>query len=336
MFLNVLENVEIGHIEVEFPDGTTRSFGDSSAPADLRSRLVVRDAAFFSRLVHSADLGFAEGFIAGEADVTDLTALIKVFIFNRDRMGNLDTRFAWAGHLLARISHLRAANVIGKAQENVSAHYDLSNDLFETFLDPSMTYSCAIFESEEESLETAQLRKIRRVLDKARIKPGAHLLEIGSGWGALSIEAARSYGCRVTTLTLSREQKALADQRIAAAGLSDRIEVRLCDYRLLEGQFDAIVTVEMAEQVGHDFLGAFFAVCERLLKPDGVIVHQIITMPDYRYNDYLRGCDFIQKHIFPGTCSPSITAIMNAVTDNTKLVLENLENIGPHYARYAF
>jgi cyclopropane-fatty-acyl-phospholipid synthase len=254
-------------------------------------------------------------------------------VLNRDYMNNLDTGYAWLNHLLDTLMHWGVANVLGRAKDNVAAHYDLSNEMFELFLDPTLTYSCALYRNEQETLEQAQLNKIRAMITKARVKATDHVLEIGSGWGALAMEAVRMTGCRVTSLTLSEEQKKLADARIAAAGMSDRIEIKLCDYRELEGTFDKIVSVEMLEQVGHEFLGTFFKCCERLLKPQGIAVIQVITLPDYRYAEYIKGCDFIQKYIFPGGSCLSVTAFADAVTAHTKFVIDDIENIGPHYAR---
>ena len=257
----------------------------------------------------------------------------QVLVFNRDYMNNLDTGYAWLNHMLDTLMHWGVANVLGKAKDNVAAHYDLSNEMFQLFLDPTMTYSCALFRDENETLEQAQLNKIRQMITKAHVKSTDHVLEIGSGWGALAMEAVRMTGCRVTSLTLSEEQKKLADERIAAAGMSDRIEIKICDYRELQGTFDKIISVEMLEQVGHEFLGTFFKCCDRLLKPEGIAVIQVITLPDYRYADYIKGCDFIQKYIFPGGSCLSVTAFANALTSSSRFVIDDIENIGFHYAR---
>ena len=248
-------------------------------------------------------------------------------------MNNLDTGYAWLNHVLDKVVHWSLANVVGKAKDNVAAHYDLSNDMFALFLDPTMSYSSAFFTSEKETLEQAQMNKIRMMIRKAHVKSTDHVLEIGSGWGALAMEAVRMTGCRVTSLTLSEEQKKLADERIAAAGLSDRIEIKLSDYRDFQGTFDKVISVEMIEQVGHEFLGTYFKCIERFLKPDGIAVIQAITLADHRYAGYLKGCDFIQKYIFPGSCLPCISAMTDALARETELVVDDIENIGPHYAR---
>jgi len=331
VFFDLLQNVQDGYLEVALPNNKSHFFGQPKSK--IQGKIIVVDEAFFGRLVTNGDLGFAEAFIQGEIQVPDLTQVFKILVQNRENMSNLDSRFAWFGHLMDKAVHWRNSNTLTQAQENVSAHYDLSNEMFATFLDNTMTYSCAYFKNEEETLEQAQINKIRLMIEKAKLKPEHHLLEIGSGWGALAMEAVRMTGCRVTSLTLSKEQKALADARIAAAGLSDRIEIKICDYRLMEGTFDRIISVEMLEQVGHEFLGTFFKTCENLLKPNGIAVIQVITMPESRYEAYLKGCDFIQKYIFPGGHCPSVNAMVAAMTQSTSLTLEHLENIGPHYAK---
>jgi cyclopropane-fatty-acyl-phospholipid synthase len=331
VFLDTCKHIKEGSLEVILPDKTFHSFGDANSK--LKATLTILEDSFFQRILSQADIGFAEAFMDGDVQVSDLTKFLIILIKNRDNMGNLDTNFAWLGHMIDKFYHWRLANTPSQARANVSAHYDLSNEMFQTFLEPTMTYSCAFFKSENETLEQAQFNKIRKIIEKARIRSTDHVLEVGSGWGALAIEAVRMTGCRVTSLTLSVEQQELAQKRIAEAGLSDRIEIKLCDYRNVEGQFDRIISIEMIEQVGHEFLGSYFATCEKLLKKDGIFVLQAITMPDFRYDSYLKGCDFIQKYIFPGTCVPSITAMINAITQNTQLILDDLENIGPHYAR---
>ncbi|KAJ3058521.1 hypothetical protein HDU98_005389 [Podochytrium sp. JEL0797] len=242
--------------------------------------------------------------------------------------------------LLNKIVHSKIPNTIYNSLVNIQAHYDLGNEMFESFLDPSMTYSCPIWElgNEEDTLEDAQMRKIRRMLELAKIRKGDHVLEVGTGWGALSIEAVRLYDCKVTTLTLSKEQKSLAEARIAKAGLSSHITVLLQDYRLLDPaqhQFDRIVTVEMLEAVGHDFLPVFFEKADQLLKKDGVLSLQVITMVDQRYEAYCKEMDFIQKHIFPGGHCPSVTALTDAIYEGSKgrLIVDELHNIGPHYTK---
>ncbi|SPQ25079.1 5bbc1424-c7c1-41e6-8606-bc8ce38587cb [Thermothielavioides terrestris] len=271
-----------------------------------------------------------------------LAAFFRLFVLNRDALGDGATPLSALVGAVAGLA--RAANTLPTARLNVAAHYDLGNDMFAAFLSPDMTYSCPIWrevrgEGQEESLQQAQMTKLQRFIDGARIKPTDHVLEIGTGWGSFAIEAVRQTGCRVTTLTLSREQKALAEARIAAEGFADRIEVLLMDYRALpvpETPYDKIVSIEMLEAVGEKFLGTYFARVHQLLKRDGgIAVFQCITMPEGRHAAYSRREDFINHYIFPGGYLPSITQLLNHITTESKgtLIVEKVENIGGHYAR---
>ncbi|KXH60143.1 cyclopropane-fatty-acyl-phospholipid synthase [Colletotrichum salicis] len=314
------------------------------ADAVPRVELVVKSDAFWMRLFLFADMGFAESYMLGEIECKDLTAFFQLFIVNREEMGNGTT---WISSLSTAVSSLaRTTNTLSNALLNISAHYDISNDMFAAFLSPDMTYSCPIWKSQssdpsepEETLEEAQMTKLHRFVDGAHIKPSDHVLEIGTGWGSFAIEAVRKTGCRVTSLTLSKEQKALAEERIEAAGFSDRIDVRLTDYRELETPgrpFDKIVSIEMLEAVGQEFLATYFAQMDRLLKKDGgIAVFQCITMPEGRHEAYSKGEDFINHYIFPGGYLPSITQLLDHITKESKgtLIVEKVENIGGHYSK---
>jgi cyclopropane-fatty-acyl-phospholipid synthase len=234
--------------------------------------------------------------------------------------------------ILEKLRYLARPNNRPGSRRNIRRHYDLSNDFFRTFLDDSMAYSCAIFQDPDDSLETAQQRKFQAVIAKAHLGPGDHLLEIGCGWGGFAIAAARRTGCKVTGITISREQYRLARQRVQAAGLQHRIRILLRDYRDLRGRFDKIVSIEMLEAVGHGYYGAFFKQLDRLLAPGGIAVLQSITIPDQRYEAYRRSHDWIQKHIFPGGLLPSLTVLTRTMTRHSRLMVEAVENIGPHYA----
>ncbi|UNI20405.1 Cyclopropane-fatty-acyl-phospholipid synthase [Purpureocillium takamizusanense] len=273
-----------------------------------------------------------------------MTYTLKLFIVNRDRMDNGTT---WISSLSSIVSTMaRSTNTLSNALLNISAHYDISNDMFAAFLSPDMTYSCPIWqrvssgpEPREESLEEAQIRKLNRFIDGARLKPTDHVLEIGTGWGSFAIEAVRRTGCRVTSLTLSKEQKALAEQRIAAASFSDRIEVKLIDYRELPTSprpYDKIVSIEMLEAVGQEYLATYFKCVDRLLKQDGgIAMFQCITMPEGRHEAYSKSEDFINHYIFPGGYLPSTTQLLHHISQQSSgtLIVENVENIGGHYAR---
>jgi len=274
------------------------SNGTRRATAVPRVELVVKSDAFWIRTLLFADMGFAESYMLGEVECADLTAFFQLFIVNRDRMGNATTL---SSALSTAVSNLaRSTNTLSNALLNISAHYDISNDMFAAFLSPDMTYSCPVWkavpegETGQETLQEAQMTKLHRFIDGTRIKSTDHVLEIGTGWGSFAIEAVRTTGCRVTSLTLSKEQKALADARIAAAGFSDRIEVLLTDYRALEVDqpFDKIVSIEMLEAVGQEYLGTYFSCINRLLKQDGgIAAFQCITMPEGRHESYSKSIE---------------------------------------------
>jgi cyclopropane-fatty-acyl-phospholipid synthase len=326
----IFEKLEVGTLRVTLPDGSQRSFGGESGGAS--AFMQIRSASFYARCVRDGEIGLGESYMLGEWDTPDITAVIRLFIANRHKLENGDLRIARVGRMLNRARHLLRPNTRRGSRKNIAAHYDLSNDFFKLWLDPSMMYSAAVFETATQSLEDAQRNKIRRLIDAARIGPDHHVLEIGSGWGGFAIEAVRRTGCRVTSITISQRQLEEARARAAAAGLSDRIEFKLCDYRDVEGLYDRIVSIEMLEAVGRRYLGAFFQTVDRALRPDGIAAIQVITIPDQRYKGYSRSTDWIQKHIFPGGHLPSLGALVAAMTQHSSLHVESVENIGPHYA----
>ncbi len=236
------------------------------------------------------------------------------------------------GGLVHRLRHRARRNTRAGARANVAAHYDLGNDFFSLFLDESMTYSCAVFEHDGQSLHDAQLAKIERICRKLDLRPGQALLEIGTGWGALALHAARHHGVEVTTTTLSRQQYEVARERVRAAGLASRIRVLLSDYRDLQGQYDRVVSVEMIEAVGWEFYPDFMRVVSERLTPDGLALVQAITLPDHRYEASKREANHINRIVFPGTCIPSTTALLQAAATSGDLRLFHLEELGPHYA----
>lgn len=327
----VLARLRRGTLRLELPGGETRTFGGAEPGAEVA--IAVRDHAVFTRLLRDGDIGLGESYTRGAWETPDLTAVIRFFIENRDRLDGGDVGSAIVGRALNRLLHAARGNTTRGSRRNIAAHYDLSNEFFRLWLDPTMLYSCAVYRDPRETLEEAQRNKLDAILRLARIGAGHRVLEIGSGWGAFAIEAARRTGCHVTSVTVSAQQLELARQRARDAGVADRVDFRLCDYRQIEGRFDRIVSIEMLEAVGHRHLGAYFAACERALEPDGRAVLQVITIPDQRYEAYRRSVDWIQKHIFPGGHLPSLTAIGNAMTRNSNLNIESVDSIGPHYAR---
>jgi cyclopropane-fatty-acyl-phospholipid synthase len=325
-----LKRIRKGRLELRMPDGQVLFFGDDRS--GFTAAVHVRHYDFFWRILKNAGIGLGEGYMARDWESPDPVAFLNLLILNQEEIKKTAPALGFLGGLANRFYHLLRANTVFRSRENIREHYDLSNDFFKLFLDPSMMYSCAFFKDENQSLEEAQMNKIARLIEKARIRPGDHVLEIGCGWGGFAIEAVKRTGCRVTGITLSKEQLAMAEERVRKLGLQDKIEFRLCDYRNMEGRYDRIVSIEMLEAVGHEYLGAYFKACDRLLKPDGFGVFQVITIPDQRYENYRRGCDFIQKHIFPGGHLPSLGALCGSMAHSSSLLMEWVDNIGDHYA----
>jgi len=343
--LAAFAELPLGRLRLELPDGGWREFGAPEAPTGEiapgvagQAVIRVRRGAFFQRCLLSGDIGFAEGFMDGDWETPDLTAVIGWFVLNVDHAptlsGSRRARSLALNLLRAvnRLGHLLRDNTRARAQRNIREHYDLSNDFFALWLDPSMMYSCARWENAA-TLEEAQAEKNDLLCRKLRLQPSDTVLEIGTGWGGWSLHAASRYGCRVVTLTISPSQAELARRRIAAAGLAGRIEVRLQDYRDLREQFDRIVSIEMLEAVGHRHLPDFAATCARALKRDGLLALQYITCPDSRYDQFRRGVDFIQKHIFPGSLLLSANRLNDLLAAQGGFVLHHLEDMGRDYAR---
>jgi cyclopropane-fatty-acyl-phospholipid synthase len=297
----------------------------------LTGEINVKDFQFFSRVMLSGEIGLGESYTAGEWESSDLVSCLGVLIENRDALSEGYWITSTFSDWMASVNHRFRDNKIWVNRKNIRQHYDLGNDFFKLFLDRTMTYSCAFFKSGDETLEEAQRNKHQKIIAKANIKKKDHVLEIGSGWGGFALEAAKTTGCRITAVTLSKEQYQFAQESVSKEGLSDKIKIRLKDYREIKGQYDKIVAIEMLEAVGHKHLGSFFRVCDRLLKKNGIIVIQSITTPDQEYAKKYKKSDWIKKHIFPGGQVPSLTTICNAMTRSSSLILENVENIGNHY-----
>jgi cyclopropane-fatty-acyl-phospholipid synthase len=325
---------QLEHGSLTIVDGTRRDrFGRTTQRCPLECTVHVHDRRFYTEVAFGGSVGAGESFMAGDWSCDDLTALVRILLVNRDVLdgvdsGGLSRVSEWARRLL----HAASRNTRSGSRRNIVAHYDIGNDFFELFLDPTMMYSCAFYERTDMTLEEAQVAKLDRICRKLDLKPGDHLLEIGTGWGALAIHAASRYGCRVTTTTISREQHALACERVAAAGLADRITVLAEDYRDLRGQFDKLVSIEMIEAVGHQYFDTFFARCGELLAPGGTMLLQSITIADRQYEAARDSVDFIKRHIFPGCCIPSVGALAASAARASHLRIVDLEDIGPHYA----
>jgi cyclopropane-fatty-acyl-phospholipid synthase len=326
-----LKRLAEGVLEIETGDRRLR-FGHPTADG-LTAQVTVLDKSLFRRVLFGGTLGASEAFIDGAWTADDLTKLIRLFVRNGDLLEHFELGTSRLSNIVAGLHHLSRKNTRAGSRRNIADHYDLGNDFFQLMLDPSMTYSAAIFERPTSTLEEASLHKLDLLCRKLELAPGNHLLEIGTGWGSLAVHAASRYGCRVTTTTISREQHALATARVKELGLADRITVLNTDYRELQGRFDKIVSCEMIEAVGREFYPVFFRQCDRLLRPNGKLVLQAITIRDQRFERASREVEFIKGYIFPGSCMPSTTALLQAATESSTLTLQRLEDYTPHYAR---
>lgn len=305
---------------------------DAHAVEPLTARVDILDPSFYLRVATQGSIGAGEAYMDGLWRSDDLVALMRMLVRHRDRLDTLDSGSARVAGTLLKLWHALRRNSRQGSRRNIAAHYDLGNALFELFLSGDMMYSSAIYAYEGEALEDASWRKLDRVCRKLELSPTDHVLEIGTGWGGFAIHAARHYGCHVTTTTISREQYDLARARVADAGLSQHVEVVLQDYRDLDGHYDKLVSIEMVEAIGHQYLDRFFARIAELLKPHGAALLQAITIEDVRYRKALREVDFIKRHIFPGSFIPCVSALSGALARSSDLRLVNLEDIGTSYA----
>lgn len=306
-------------------------FGDPSAI--LQGEIDVLHPRAYRRVLLGGSVAAGESFIDGDWTTPDLTVVLQLLAENLKLVDKIEARLSWLSTPAKKIIHFFRRNSPAQARKNISAHYDLGNDFYRGFLDEKMLYSSAWYQEPQMTLEQAQEAKMRRLCDQLELKAGDHLLEIGTGWGAMAEFAAREYGCQVTTTTISREQYHFACERIEKAGLTDRVTVLFEDYRSLRGQFDKLVSIEMIEAVGKRYLSTFFRHCNALLKPQGRMAIQAITIADQRYAAYSRNVDFIQCYVFPGGFLPSITAMNDTMTRCTSLVVRDLFDIGADYAR---
>jgi cyclopropane-fatty-acyl-phospholipid synthase len=324
-----LREIRGGRIHI-IEAGKTEDFGYEPGPA---CNIYVHDPRFYGEIAFGGSIGAGEAYMLGYWACDNLTYLIRIMVLNQQAMDSLENGVAWLVRPLLKGLHWLNRNTRDGSKRNIAAHYDLGNEMFQLFLDPTMMYSAAIFDKPDMSLEQASINKLERICRKLELKPEDHVLEIGTGWGGFAIHAARRFGCKVTTTTISQAQYDLACQRIEQAGLTHLVTILLKDYRGLEGEFDKLVSIEMIEAVGHQFYDTYFNTCARLLKPNGMFLLQGITIVDQRYESAKRSVDFIQRYIFPGSCIPSITALLDSVTRASDLRLFNLEDIGPYYAQ---
>jgi cyclopropane-fatty-acyl-phospholipid synthase len=330
LVLRALGRIRRGSLDVRLPGGrVVRLRGPEEGPEGV---IEIRRHRFFTRLLTAGDIGLGEGYEHGDWDSPDVTAVLRLLVANRAEVESAAGPIARLTRPLERLRHALRRNDRRGSRRNIRAHYDLGNDFFALFLDRSMTYSSALFLEPGQSLERAQAAKLDAVLRKVGAGPGHRIAEIGCGWGSFAMRAARERGARVTGITLSREQRELAEGRAREQGLADRVEFRLEDYRSFAGTFDGVVSIEMLEAVGHRNLGAFFGAVDRLLAPGGRAVLQVITIAGQRYDEYRRRPDWVQKYIFPGGHLPSIEAMTRAMREGSGLVLQHLESFGEDYA----
>ena len=316
----------------------TVELGESAHATDLHIRIDVDAPGFYRAVAANGSVGAGESYMEGQWRCDDLVALVRLLVRNRDLLDGMETGLARLGGIAMRGLHAFRRNTRTGSRRNIAAHYDLGNEFFRLFLSPDLMYSSGIWSDDgrtpdQDSLDLASTRKLDRICRKLDLKPGDHVVEIGTGWGGFAVHAAQHYGCRATTTTISREQHALAAQRVAEAGLQDRVTLLLEDYRDLTGTYDKLVSIEMIEAIGAQYLDTYFAKIGSLLKPDGLALIQAITIEDHRYEQALHSVDFIKRHVFPGSFIPSIAAMVAAKGRASDLALTQLEDFGLSYAR---
>ncbi|HSJ04079.1 MAG: class I SAM-dependent methyltransferase [Verrucomicrobium sp.] len=326
-----------GGLRLVWPDGTSRHLGDPEMPATAEIYLRHRED-FFQRCALFGNVGLGEGYVEGDWETPDIAAVMGWFVENLHRNpattgSSQRIPFLNLLRIVNRVQHWLRPNSLKVSRRNIAEHYDLGNDFYSLWLDKTMTYSAARFTYPGQSLEEAQTAKYEALCQKLKLQPSDHVLEIGCGWGGFSSYAARAYGCRITAVTISQEQFAYATDRMKREGLDDRVEIRLQDYRLVEGQFDKIASIEMLEAVGDAFLETYFAKCATVLKRDGLIALQMITVPDSHHAQLRKGVDWIQKHIFPGSLLLSVARVNEAVNRTGNLFMHELEDLGAGYAQ---
>ena len=323
-----LSKLQKGHLTL-IENGTKYEFGIDK---NIQATVTVHDAHFYGEMAFGGSIGAGEAYMLGYWGADNLTNVIRLMAANQQVMDMLEGGYQWASKPFLKALHWLNRNTTDGSRKNIAAHYDLGNEFFKLWLDPSMMYSAAIFSPENISLEAASNKKLQVICYKLDLKSTDHVVEIGTGWGGFAIYAAKHYGCKVTTTTISQQQYDEAVLRVNAENLADKITLLLNDYRDLQGKFDKLVSIEMIEAVGHQFYDVYFAKCASLLKPDGMALIQAITIADQRFESAKNSVDFIQRYIFPGSNIPSITALLASITKASDLKLVDLEDIGSHYA----
>ena len=333
LLLARLATMRDGELVIEEWNGQRHRFGRRTPRLDVTVTLQVDHPQLYADTAFGGTVGAGEAYMRGLWRCDDLTGLVRLFVANRHMMNDVDSQWSLLSRPLLKAFHFFNRNSRQGSARNISAHYDLGNELYSLMLDPTMAYSCGIFGEGANTLEAASLAKFDAVCRKLDLKPGDRVVEIGTGWGGLAIHAAKHYGCHVTTTTISSEQHAYTREKIAELGLGDRITLLLEDYRDLKGRFDKAMSIEMIEAVGADYLDTYLRKCSNLLEPHGAMLLQAITIQDQFYEQARKSVDFIQRFIFPGSFIPSVECISRSLTRATDLKIFHLEDIGPHYAR---
>lgn len=331
IFLSKFSELTEGTITVR-EGHSEHTFGRSDKKFPLHATIIVHEASFYSDVIFGGTVGSGEAYMAKSWDCNELTDLVRIIIRNEHVLNSLEGGFGKLMQPLNKAFHFLHRNSLSGSRKNIEAHYDLGNDMFELFLDPTMMYSSGVFENPDDSMEQASIAKLDRICQKLQLDEKDHLLEIGTGWCGFAVYAAKNYGCHVTTTTISQQQYEYAEQRIKQEGLQDRITLLCEDYRSLTGKFDKLVSIEMIEAVGHEYHKTYFQHCSDLLKPEGMMLLQSITIADQRYQAAKNEVDFIQRYIFPGGCLPSVNQIASNVSEHTDMRIYHLDDIGPHYA----
>jgi cyclopropane-fatty-acyl-phospholipid synthase len=330
--LGQMHGLRHGRLVVADACGTLELGEPVSAHSDLQIHLQVLDADFYRAVTRNGSVGAGESYMDGQWRCDNLVGLIQLLVRNRDLLDGIESGIARLGGMAMRGWHALRRNTRDGSRRNIAAHYDLGNDFFSLFLSPDLMYSSAIWTDPVDTLETASERKLARICRKLDLKPTDRVIEIGTGWGGFALYAAQHYGCHVTTTTISREQHALATERVAEAGMKGHVTLLLEDYRDLDGQYDKLVSIEMVEAIGAPYLDSYFGKIGSLLKSDGLALVQAITIEDHRYAQALKSVDFIKRHVFPGSFIPSINALLGAKTRASDLALIQLEDFGSSYA----
>ncbi len=332
LVLNIFSKLTYGQLEVV--EGSIHShYPEIFSEQGIKGKIHIHDPSVYRDFVKGGSIGAAEAFIDGKWSSPNLTNVIRIFARAQQQTDSLEANKSWLNRLKNTVSHWQNRNTQSGSKRNILAHYDLGNELYTRFLDPDMMYSSAIYPTEDASLDEAQQHKLAAICQRLSLKENDHLLEIGTGWGGLAIYAVQHYGCRVTTTTISDAQHAYAQARIEKLGLTDKITLLKEDYRDLTGSFDKVVSIEMIEAVGFDFLPSFFKQCNDRLKVGGKLLIQSITIADQRFDYYKNNVDFIQRYIFPGGFLPSVNVLTQSITDHSELVVESLDDIGLDYAK---